>query len=285
MVVSPLTLRIAMLNADTPVPNVISQRGPSYGYIFHQLLSQSAARVAPGLSVEAEFFDVHHGIYPESLTYFDAIIVSGSGASSYEDKDWIKQLDAYISKVYHEQPHIKIFGSCFGHQIICQSLLREHGIYVEKDPNGTEMGVHEVQLEHDFLKALGDRRSMIPQTENSNLLRLQFIHGDHVKVPEGSSLPSNWLSMGRTKHCALQGTYEPNHVLTYQGHFEFDRFINSETCKVFGKTCGWDIPSSLEAIDKDDDSEIAADMVMRFFLEGRDAVPGAGGLMSPPLGC
>ncbi|XEV06084.1 hypothetical protein FSHL1_011371 [Fusarium sambucinum] len=282
MAVSPLTLRIAMLNADAPVPSVIKQRAPSYGHIFHELLCQSAARVAPGLSVEADYFDVYHGIYPELLTCFDAIVISGSSASSYEDKDWIKQLDAYIAKVYVEQPRVKIFGSCFGHQIICQSLLREYGVYVEKDPKGMEMGVHTVQLEQDFLKAVGDRSSVIDNCK----LGLQFIHGDHVKIPEGHSHPQSWLSMGQTKHCAFQGAYEPNHVLTYQGHFEFDRFINIETCKAFSKACGWGpqfIEASVEAMDKDDDSKIAADMVMRFFLEGRHAVPGIGGLMSPPL--
>ncbi|QPC79156.1 hypothetical protein HYE68_009908 [Fusarium pseudograminearum] len=282
MTISPLTLRIAMLNADAPVPNVIQQRAPSYGHIFHELLSQSATRVAPGLAVEAEYFDVYHGVYPESLTHFDAIVISGSGASSYEDKDWIKQLDAYIAKVYVEQPRVKIFGSCFGHQIICQSLLREHGVYVEKDPRGMEMGVHTVQLEQDFFKALGSRSSV----KDNSTLRLQFIHGDHVKIPEGHSLPPKWLSMGQTEHCAFQGAYEPNHVLTYQGHFEFDSFINTETCKAFAGTCGWGpqfIEASIEAMDNDDDSKTAADMVMRFFLEGRHAVPGIGGLMSPPL--
>ncbi|KAM0339670.1 hypothetical protein ACHAPU_010853 [Fusarium lateritium] len=303
MAVLPLTLRIAMLNADTPVPNVIDQRGPSYGYIFHQLLVQSAARVAPGLSVQAEYFDVHHGIYPESLNHFDAIIISGSGASSYEDKDWIKQLDAYIAKVYIEYPHVKLFGSCFGHQIICQSLLREHGIHVEKDPHGLEMGVHPIQLEQDFLKVLGGHRCTRTQWEerlkltsetaqasdhitNDSILRLQFIHGDHVKIPKGQSLPPAWLSMGKTEHCTFQGAYQPSRVLTYQGHFEFDSFINTETCKAFGETWGWEpqfIATSIEAMSMEDDSKSAADMVMRFFLEGRDAVPGIGGLMSPPL--
>ncbi|KAF4447068.1 class I glutamine amidotransferase-like protein [Fusarium austroafricanum] len=290
MASSPLTLRIAMLNADTPVPAVLSKCGPSYGHIFHDLLIESASRVAPGLTVEAEFFDVHHRVYPESVTSFDAIIISGSSASSYEYKEWIKGLDAYIAKVYVEHPEVKLFGSCFGHQIICQSLLRERGIYVEHDPNGYEMGVHTIQLESDFLKALGGRLTPMsedpPQVEDDSKLRLQFIHGDHVKIPEDKSLPPNWLSMGRTEHCAFQGAYEPNRVLTYQGHFEFDRFINTETCKAFGKSWGWDsefIDASTKAMDKDDDAKPAADMVMRFFLEGRDSMLGAGGLMTPPV--
>ncbi|KAL4723050.1 hypothetical protein ACLX1H_010291 [Fusarium chlamydosporum] len=226
----PLTLRIAMLNADTPVPNVLADRAPSYGHIFHELLVKAAFRVAPGLSIESEFFDIHYGFYPDSITKFDAVFVSGSGASSYEDKEWIKQLDAYIANIYAEHPRIKLFGSCFGHQMICQSLLRESGIYVEKDPKGMEVGVHAVQLEADFLKALGcsqiiteldgpltpaseDSLSFTQTTENTKL-RLQFIHGDHVKIPEGKSLPPTWLPMGRTDHCAFQGAYEPNHVLT-----------------------------------------------------------------------
>ncbi|KAJ4003546.1 hypothetical protein NW752_012166 [Fusarium irregulare] len=298
----PFTLRIAMFNADTPVPNVLAKRAPSYGHIFHELLVKSASRVAPGLTIESEYFDVHHGLYPESVTNFDAIVISGSGASSYEDKDWVKELDAYVTRVHAEHPHIKLFGSCFGHQIICQSLLRESGIYVEKDPKGMEAGVHAIKLEADFLKALGGSHNTpeldgppTPMSENSppsiqttdnTKLRLQFIHGDHVKIPEDKTLPPNWLSMGRTEHCAFQGAYQPNHVLTFQGHFEFDSFINTETCKAFGKAWSWDpelIASSIRAMEKDDDSEPAADMVMRFLLEGRDSMLGNGGLVSPPL--
>jgi GMP synthase-like glutamine amidotransferase len=274
----PLTIRIANLNADTPVPNVLAQRG-TYGNIFHQLLAASAARVAPGLDVQAVDFDVVRGEYPASLDAFDVLLITGSAQSSYDQDAWVRRLDAYLADVYAQHPRIKIFGSCFGHQIVCQSLLRNHGVFVEKDPAGWELGVFDVRLEPDFAKRLGHPSA----TDGDSVVRFQFIHADHVKVPE-AGLPSPWMPMGRSAHCAVQGVYEPGRVLTYQGHFEFDRFVNIETVRVFGAK--WDpafLSKTIEAMDKEDDNEAAADMVMRFFMEGRSAVPGEGGLMTPPL--
>jgi hypothetical protein len=70
-------------------------------------------------------------------------------------------------------------------------------------------------------------------------------------------------------------------VLTLQGHFEFDRFVNSETVKVFGAK--W--PASvrevvLKDIDKDDDAELLAEIVATFFISGRTT--SRGGLLTPP---
>lgn len=90
--------------------------------------------------------------------------------------------------------------------------------------------------------------------------------------------------MGSTPKCPVQGVYEPGRVLTYQGHFEFDQFVNSETVRVFCATWGpKEVEEILEAVDQDDDSEAAAQMVVKFFLEGRQAVQGLGGLMTPPI--
>ena len=318
-----LTIRVAMLNADTPVPNVLADRG-SYGAMFHRLLSAAARRVSsPALpvTIEAADFDVVHGEYPASPADWDALVISGSIVASYDNEPWIYRLDQYLQDVYRDHPHLRIFGSCFGHQIICQSLLREHGVRVEKDPKGLEVGVHEIQLTDAFAKALGggktgvesskgpsiggldglptpdaDTENTQPQLPDSlpkQTLRLQFVHSDHVKLPstaEGQEeatggLPPSWMSMGRSQHCAVQGVYQPGRVLTYQGHFEFDRFVNSETVKTF--FAKWEpaaMQTALDAIDKDDDAEGAADMVVRFLLEGRQmAEQGDGGLLTPPL--
>jgi len=61
-------------------------------------------------------------------------------------------------------------------------------------------------------------------------------------------------------------------VLTFQGHAEFDRFINSETVKVFGKPI-WEesfITNALKLVDKDDDALWAARVMLKFFLEGEN---------------
>jgi hypothetical protein len=80
--------------------------------------------------------------------------------------------------------------------------------------------------------------------------------------------------------------YEPERVLTYQGHFEFDRFVNTETLKVFGAS--WQpevLEQAMRSIDADDDSEMAADMVMRFLVRAETMtgkLTGPGGLLTPP---
>ncbi|KIV99836.1 uncharacterized protein PV09_08505 [Verruconis gallopava] len=293
-------VRIAMLNTDTPVPNVYSKRG-TYGNIFHHLLLAAAQRIDSNIHIQSEDFDVVLGNYPKSLSDFDAILITGSASSSYDSSDWIRRLDEYIENVYNNHPNVRIFGSCFGHQIVCQSLLRQHGVYVEKDPNGWELGVKDIELNKRFLdrmlqqKAEDTKQCPIPKetstTRSGNAktdMRLQFVHADHVKIPM-AGLPSDWILVGSTQHCAVQGLYQPGHVLTYQGHFEFDRFINTETLKVFGAS--WEperLQAALHAIDADDDSELAADMALRF-LAGLDITSVDAelhsGLLTPPEEC
>jgi GMP synthase-like glutamine amidotransferase len=275
-------IRICMLNADIPVPNVFAQRAPTYGRIFHQLLAQAS----PKITIQSTDFDVIQDKYPGSLEDFDAIIVSGSANSAYDDLPWIHKLDAYVRDVYTHHPHIKIFGSCFGHQIICQSLLKEYGVKVVQDLNGWEIGVKNITLHSRFREVFGKR------TESANVaesMRLQFVHHDHVVIPSPELLPTSWISVGNTQHCAVQGVYEPGRVLTLQGHFEFDRFVNSECIKHFFDPI-WEaerLQEALAAIEADDDSKDAAQMIVGFFMEAEVAQDGAGhdvigGLLTPP---
>ncbi|KAJ2983803.1 hypothetical protein NQ176_g429 [Zarea fungicola] len=265
-------IRIAILNADEPVPAVRAIY-PTYGSVFHSLLAKSAARLSDPVSagmklitIQSQEFNVVKNEYPSSLEGFDALLITGSAASSYEKLEWVRRLDAYVKDVYTQIPRIKMFGSCFGHQIICQSLLRDYGVRVEKDRQGWELGVHEVQLTDEFINAF-----ITHNKSCCSSLRLQFVHADHVTLTEKEiQLPPEWIPLGRTAHCAFQGIYQPNRVLTLQGHFEFDRFINSETIKVFGAK--WDnkeLDAALHSMDRDDDAEQASDLVVRFLLEGR----------------
>lgn len=279
-----------MLNADVPVPNVYANKAITYGQIFHELLAAAAQKVsaeAP-VTIESENFDVVKGEYPSSLADFDGIIISGSANSAYDDLDWIRRLDEYIEKAYHNEPSVKIYGSCFGHQLVCQSLLKNHGVRVEVDLNGWEIGVKEITFNPRFRNNFGKGSKIIePGIEGvPDKMRLQFVHHDHVIIP--SPLPPSWITAGSTEHCAVQGVYEPGRVLTLQGHFEFDKFVNSETVKFFFPT--WDaqlLETILEAVDADDDAIAAAEMVLKFFMErGFDKVAAthrvAGGLLTPP---
>ncbi|KAF2686872.1 class I glutamine amidotransferase-like protein [Lentithecium fluviatile CBS 122367] len=288
----PPKVRIAMLNADTPVPNVLSA-WDTYGNMFHDLLVAAASRIAPDVEIQSINYDTQRLEYPRSLDEIDVILVTGSASSSYDDKVWIKRLDQFLIDVYTHHPRIKIFGSCFGHQLVCECLLRDYGVRVEKDPKGWELGVKEIKLNETFRKRLGkSAKSFLKtdrNTETPENLRVQFVHADHVMIPSPDALPSSWVAVGTTSHCAVQGVYEPGRVFTLQGHFEFNRFVNTEIMKVFGAT--WEpqlLQETFEAIDADDDAEVAAEMVLQFLLEkeelaGSGAHQVLGGLLTPPL--
>ncbi|RSM06599.1 hypothetical protein CDV31_009028 [Fusarium ambrosium] len=277
-----------MFNADTPVP-ALRAKYVTYGAIFHALLVAAARRTAPSVTVASQNFDMVQQEYPDDILEFDAIIISGSGSSSYDDRSWIKTLDDYIWRVYRDCPQVKLFGGCFGHQIICQSLLRPFGVVVEKDPNGWEIGVHEVVIHEEFRKAFDSGTETMSQGRASPIssptepgqttpsiilnrpppsrLRFQFIHADSVMLPP-SGFPKGWTGFGKSAKCSVQGAYQPRRVLTYQGHFEFDRLINTETVKAFrDKWDPQDVQKFLEDIDTDDDSLEAAEILLKFLLE------------------
>ncbi|KAF2000928.1 class I glutamine amidotransferase-like protein, partial [Amniculicola lignicola CBS 123094] len=261
------TIRIAMLNTYMPVPTVYEAKG-SFGDIFHSLLSKAAARLSPTLKIESINYDVRKGEYPSSLLDVDLILLTGSGSSAYDDDEWIHQLDAYVSDIHVNYPSIKIFGSCFGHQLVCQSLFRGHGVTVEKDPKGWELGVQTIQLTDDFRSTFMKTSKTSGLLQNSPMediprnMRLQFVHSDHVKISAKEALPPSFVLFGNTEHCATQGIYQPGRVLTFQGHFEFDRFVNTETMKVFGATWKPEILEGvMKSIDADDDALLAAEMV------------------------
>lgn len=278
-------LRIAILNTDTPVPTVRPQWS-TYGKVFEHLILAAASRFTPDLIVECNEYDTQKFEYPTSLTDVDAIIITGAAAAAYDADDWIHRLDDYVLNVYKNHCHVKIFGSCFGHQLICQSLLREYGVRVERDPNGYELGVKEIRLDERFRRTLGN--GSVFSREIPKSLRVQMIHADHVIIPDSESLPGSWMLFGATQHCATQGIYEPARIFTLQGHFEFNRYHNAEIMKVFG--VNWDpqmLKDGLEAVDADDDSEFVAELVLQFMLEKDGAKETThrkvGGLLTPPL--
>lgn len=311
---------MAALDADIPCLSVYKERG-LYSSQFRTLLQNAAQRLnkAPEqqhqpLSVHVTAFDAVGGSLPPldilrspksdshagPLGPIDGILITGSGFSAYENLPWIYELQSFIRTVYTHYPDVKIFGSCFGHQIIAQALLSgkdatsQSTFHVEHSPTGYEMGIQPISLNPSFT-------AVFPPLARANPFRIQLIHGDRV-VPtpaalaagEGEvSLPAPWSNIGSSAQCAIQGLYNPGRVLTYQGHFEFDTFVNSELMVEFGRRANWpagEVASYLEQINRsfvpgkedDDDAKAAAEAVLLFFA-GSDCTV-SNGLMTPPLG-
>lgn len=209
-----------------------------------------------------------------------------TAASVYDPLPWIPRLAAFIQETYAQFPHIRFFGSCFGHQVLCHSLLGPYGGHVAHNPKGWEVGVQPVRLTNSFIDALQDFKSIRAAPIKSTELRLQFVHQDQVVV-SADALLNGWMVVGSSDLCAVQGTFQPGRVLTFQGHFEFDRFVNSETVKVFGAL--WDRPTmeaALMSINVNDDSEFVAELAAEFLI-GRngqyvDLRQEETGLLTPP---
>ncbi|KAL1970123.1 hypothetical protein VTN77DRAFT_6528 [Rasamsonia byssochlamydoides] len=374
---TPRRIHIAVLDTDVPVPTVYAARG-LYSSQFRVLLQAAAARLnASGffpanrpVEVRTTAYDVVGGALPhlsllrtqprseaneengdEDRKFgpsgpIDAVLITGSSASAYrlDRYPWIAPLQSFIQTVYAEYPEVRIFGSCFGHQIVAQALLSRHHprlkhevssssssssnsdsyayVSVAACPVGYEVGIHPITLNPAFVRCFPALESCLPRQGHGQLQwKLQLIHGDRVTLlsPELQSdalaLPSPWLNLGSTPKSPIQGLYHPGRVLTYQGHFEFDAWVNRETCIEFARREGWsesDIASYLrqigpaaaaapgeEGTTDDDDSKIAAEVVVMFLagVEGdvdvdddkqrisiRENAVSRNGLITPPLG-
>lgn len=318
-------IRVAMLNADTSVPNVYGGLG-TFGDILQRVLAAVAPRAHAGLSIRHSVYNVVSGQYPESPGDVDALIITASAASSYDDQPWIQRLEEYVVMMYRRYPGVKMFGSCFGHHLICQALLKKNKdcggmLRVEKHPSGWEIGISEVVFTDDFRRAFSGRRGGGTRAHRSTELgfpgrcvgrlpspdededdssrrdyafsstgpatggfvvpgraRLQFIHADQVFL--ASPLVQPWVLVGSTEHCAVQGVFLPGRILTLQGHFEFDKFENRQTMKIFGAGpedgaeagTARDVVDGLETESRqevEDDGEVMAEMVVRFLAGGQ----------------
>ncbi|KII87858.1 hypothetical protein PLICRDRAFT_42374 [Plicaturopsis crispa FD-325 SS-3] len=205
--------RIALLVCDTPNPVVVAAHG-EYPSIFTTLLRASLPQdVTPEAAFVLDAYDVVHKMeYPSDAAEYDAILLTGSAASAYENLEWINRLVAYVASVINSQPQVKVIGICFGHQIVGRAL----GAECVPNDGKWEVGVTPVQMSDEGKRIFG-----------VDTLNIQQMHRDHVPT-----LPSSCRLLGSTATSYNQGMVryadaDPSsiQVLTLQGHPEFTTSI------------------------------------------------------------
>ncbi len=107
--------------------------------MFSNILRQTINTHFPNFDFVLEPFDVRQFQYPTSLDPFDALFITGSRHSAYQDLDWIHALKQFIQKSFGQ---IVFIGICFGHQILAEAL----GGQVSKNPLGWEVGVTDIHI-------------------------------------------------------------------------------------------------------------------------------------------
>ncbi|CAI7603051.1 unnamed protein product [Penicillium manginii] len=204
------TLRIAILECDTPVAPVVEKVG-NYGVIFEALLKKGL--VAANCDVDFEISKwnvVENPVYPNPND-IDAFLLSGSKHDAHSDETWVVSLTQYVYGIVqkHKKP---VVGICFGHQIIARAL----GARVGRSDGGWEISVEEITLTDAGKDIFGQDK-----------LYLQQMHRDVVhEVPEGC------VNLGYSPRCAVQGLYMPARIWSIQAHPEFTEFIMSSVLKV-----------------------------------------------------
>jgi hypothetical protein len=142
---SSQTLRLAILECDTPQPQTREKFG-GYAGVFTALLSNAAQTLSPPqdlsslvtISAHDVVNDLHS--YP-SLQDVDALLLTGSRHTAFDNDPWILKLVEYTKRAI-DSGRVKVVGICFGHQIIGRAV----GAGVGKSENGWEVAVTEVDL-------------------------------------------------------------------------------------------------------------------------------------------
>lgn len=189
------TLRIGILQADS-VNEEFRPRHGDYPDMFESLFNAAAN----GESLEFSTYVVAEARYPDPRAC-DAYVITGSRESVYDDLPWIPPLVDFVGRALAAER--KIIGICFGHQLIAHFF----GGRTEA-ASGWAVGVHNSQV-------IGDAPWLSPKLAEFGLLSS---HKDQV-----TALPEGAIPIATNDFCTHAGFVWGDHVLTFQGHPEFQR--------------------------------------------------------------
>ncbi|RFU77530.1 gmp synthase glutamine-hydrolysing [Trichoderma arundinaceum] len=204
-------LRLLILEADTPQPNTKAKYGGFRG-VFAALLTAGAAAMDPPRQLSEVATVTAHNIVDDMHSYppldeVDAILITGSRHTAYEDDPWILKLVEYARQAI-ETGRVRVVGVCFGHQIIGRAM----GARLGRSDKGWEVAVTDVDLT--------DKGKAIFQLDK---MRIHQMHRDIVL-----EFPKDSIPLGSNDKCEVQAMYSPGRYITVQGHPEFTGEIISE---------------------------------------------------------
>lgn len=196
-------LRLAILEADTPMPAIQAKIG-LYRSVFTSLFAAACAPLPLESVLDISGHDVVNDLesYPNPATV-DAVLITGSKHNAFESDPWIEKLVAYTKQILEGGG--KVIGVCFGHQIIGRAM----GAQVGRSDKGWELSVVEMELTEEGKRIFG-----------GETLKIHQMHRDVVMEHPAGTIP-----LAKTEACATQGMYIPNKMIAVQGHPEFNEFI------------------------------------------------------------
>lgn len=173
-------IRLAILEADTPVPNA-NAKYHGYRGVFTDLFRRALAPEPLEAHLAVTGYDVVNepDRYPD-LDEVDAVLVSGSKHSAYLDDEWIVKLVAFTRKALATNGRVKVVGICFGHQIVGRAL----GVKVDRNEKGWEVSVTEIKLSEAGRAVFGSdtlvRRDLVLRPLGPEVALSKFPYADAV---------------------------------------------------------------------------------------------------------
>ena len=187
-------MKIGILETDTVDEGVDNIYG-SYADMFKKLLTKADE----GLTYR--IYQAYKYSLPNATDECDVYLITGSSYSVYDTENWINDLKEFIRQINKENK--KLIGICFGHQIIAEAL----GGQVKKSDKGWGIGLMES-------KVLQHKNWMEPDRSYFYLL---VTHQDQV-----ISLPEEAVLIATNEFCINFGFMIKDHILTFQGHPEYE---------------------------------------------------------------
>jgi len=184
-------MRIAIYHTN-PTAKDADPRDDHYGQMFEDMLRPEM----PG----AEFvhFEVVAGVFPDSPTEFDAVVITGSSAFVTDGSAWMETLFAHIRMI--DEAGTKLFAACFGHQAVGVAL-------------GGKVEDREIMLGAPAIDVVVDKGWMQPAAGSLRLFGGNF--QQVVAVPEALEVVASHPD------CPVAMMAKGAHLMTVQFHPEF----------------------------------------------------------------
>ena len=234
-------MRLATLVTNTDFSDFATAR-PLDDVKFARLIGE----VRPGWEVSAYW--VCKDVFPEDVTAFDGVMITGSPASVSEGTPWMKRLEELIRQLIEAE--VPLFGACFGHQIIAQAL----GVPLICNPCGWVHGAVEV--------------SRVQRTPWSGSNASFALYGSHIE--QVSALPAEAVRLFESPGCPIAGFGIGNTVFTIQHHPEMTRDFISDLIAEYADHVGPDVTeiARRSVAEAQVDRKAFAEEIAAFFEQG-----------------